>query len=187
MNDHDKTYAQHEIRFESSNSWTLYHRKPDGEWCGHYWTQIMIGHRGSIIVTGDGPDLIVRQWCDSEAHALSALQWLAGSSPNYMAEKVKAGERYSVDVDAANREITEFVKEHNADLDGDDPAWIYLCGLTRVEEAADVQRVYEEIYEITGDFEIPEFGRVISPNLLSAQAAARRLVALLRAREQQRG
>lgn len=184
--DHDKTYAQHEIRSESGNSWTLYHRSLNGVWRGTYWTQIIVGHSGSVIITGDGPDLIVRNWGVSETpeQALAVLERFAGSGPDYIAKKVVIGERYEIDVDKAREEISEYVAEYNASRDEAIPSrLIDLDDLTTVHDAHDVERVREEIYGETGECEIPEFGRVISYNLLSAQAAARRLVAILRERE----
>lgn len=54
------------------------------------WTELLLGTRGALIVTGDGPDLILRSWRDS-ASLEGLIWWVAGSGLRYLSTKIVAG------------------------------------------------------------------------------------------------
>lgn len=207
--DADRIYANHVITSRNETSWVI-----KGADKMSFWAEIMVGVRGALVMTGDGPDMILRSWYDHKKPR-GLVHWVGHSSSGYIGEKVHAGKRFAFDGKQAVLDVLEFFEsafENYEERRHGDIAELrdrvlkdWEREMERIErwkkDDADPSRatrerdrccelsedgaldLWKEIYELTEDFELRQFGKTLSDDLLRTQAACRRLAALLEAEE----
>lgn len=168
-------YEAHHLVEASANSWLI--ARPKSCW---YLTRI-ICTEGAVILTGDGPNLILRGG-PSDAHA--RLRWLAKASPAYIASKAVAGPQaplrlgYTWTVEDA----IEDMRAQRANVDIDDEALLkaWTAALAAVDEDSSCHDIWSAIALHLGYDELEaHYGERVDPAVFYAQAAVRRLLALL--------
>ena len=173
----DKVYATHQI--EKPGEGRVFLKRPDE---GAFWTELIHGGAGTLIIHGDGPDIVFRSWRWKETME-NLIYWVGHSDVGYMSSKVVMGKVHRFELSEAKRELREYgeeLDEEQVDLkaaivefleedwrhhDGDDPFH------AQVHEA--LSEHDSTIYEIF------PLGRLVDSNFLLAQAACRRAHALL--------
>lgn len=118
-----------------------------------------------IIITGDGPDCIIR---GSPSDPRDAVHWLAFSSTDYIADKMALPSGWDWSASAACEHLEDLV-EQDPDYDIDPE-----CALDFDNQAAFCEWASEY-----GVDDVGSIGRVPSPAVYYAQDVARRLMDLL--------
>ncbi len=167
----DTTYAKHEIKSRGEGRWLL----QNPEWTD-MWTEILHCEAGTIIVHGDGPDIAFRSYVwNAEGHYL--VRWAGRGGTDYIGSKVCMGEAESWDRDLALEELREYVGECIDDGETPGQGLVSLLMEDFPEHPHDLARAMYEANAYDHDGWIP--GTRPSWTLIAAQAACRRLTALL--------
>lgn len=171
--DYDADYAHHiVVRLEDHR---ILLKRP-----GHseYWTEFVAGSMGTLLIHGDGPDIVFRLW--HREHTIeSMIRWVARqTSPSYLASKILLGIKEEYDPVLAKQELREYIE----DLDADDDSKGSLQDIFDEEsywwpeEQHDLQKA---LLEVDPDLWEMHFGWKPPEALESLQAACRRCLACL--------
>lgn len=197
-----RDYAKHHIKLRGDGRWVLARKYEDtGQWRSEFWTEIIVGADGSLIVHGDISPSIFCQY-GKYTDPLQVVHWVAGSGVSgYLEQKARIGFvesgseslTKSFDESVAIWELKHHLKDrldelevkHDGDENGDEEVAAWRRAIRNIcsEHWAIVQR---DLYDDLQDAEctdIDEFiwsiGMVPSSRLYYAQAACRKLLELL--------
>ena len=170
------TYATHVIVDRGPDRWRI--RKADG--CSNFWTEIIIGAAGTVIVHGDGPDLILRSWKNSES-GRNLLRWVASSNLDYLAGSVACGKDRVYDAELARQYARELADQYIEDYGSTDATAKKLLDLVENPSTPwdDGVEIRVRLWDIDAELELEGLGLRPSWDLISAQAACARLTELL--------
>ncbi len=146
---------------------------------GNHAAEIVLLGFNSILVHGDCPDVL---FCGGDGGAdVDRLVWLAGGSLDYIASKIRAGERRCFDEEIARAEIAEMLAARCTCNPPDVTECAWCRDLTPVlDECRGMgQAQYAAaIYEASGDAEDCDVGWVVSSDVVYTRQAVRRFIEL---------
>ena len=159
-----KIFKDHEIRRRTEDK-ALLQRSNDGA----YWTEIVRGERGTLIIHGDGPDLMFRNWHTAPLETLAA--WVAEGGFPYLSTKVACGTGLIYDGDLAKVHLREHLLEE-PDSEAKELLGLDLWGGHQEHEMiAELSDIFPDSWEW-------KLGYRPSWNLIAAQAACKKLIEL---------
>ncbi len=137
-------------------------------------TEFLCGQMGTLVVHGDGPDLLMRTY-RAKSTLESKIRFLAENGYDYIASKVVIGETHTFNLDVFHHDIAEDINYYIENDDAEHAALLHNI-LDRTECKWTLQQAMWDEYP---DCEWPSYGEVPSTNLVMAKMAARRALELL--------
>lgn len=143
--DHENVYLQHVVTWRGDHC-AVFRRRDSGSFLADV---VLTPASKRLIVTGDGPDFIIRTNCST---LRGAILWAASSSrsPMYFHSKILIGEKQSFHYDLVRPDVVQFYRECEIDLPGD----IADCLEHDVTEEMSQQEVARVLYDANVDPEI---------------------------------
>ena len=176
----DESFATHVVKDGARhNYWTI--ERADG--FGFHRTDILWLPRGFFLLHGDIEGILI--WTD-RGTLQDRLDFIGHSHADYIAEKAgKAFKMPNVGMCFDDRVAQHDLIQKISDIEGTEPgdsrapnSWLRALG--RMEEyGASAMDAMRQVWEETGDHEF-SIGEVVDGRIYYAQAAARRLLALLK-------
>lgn len=162
-------FANHEIRDRSDKSW--YIAKPGDS---HYAAELIVLRFNCILIHGDIPDVL---FSGGPAGPMDKIHWVATSGFDYLASKVRAGDKKEWVVEVAACQLTDHIEQ----CEGCRPH--HLEELQELREELETRELDEHefrqrLYDYTEDTELT-FGQVVSSDVIVAVLAAKTLWRLL--------
>jgi hypothetical protein len=138
---------------------------------------------GTLIVQGSGPNIVFRSEREGQSFK-EIVSWVGNTEIQHIHEYVIMGEYYRFDTRAAQYDLAEHIASFSKD------SWPDINTPKILDEFCsdkdwnwgnqDEQRMYDELLQIyPGIWETFPLGHVPNTNLISAQAACRRMNQLL--------
>lgn len=169
------TFENHQILARGETWWEI--GKPNS---GDFMARIIAPGLNRIVIVGDGPDMILRCYCDTPEEA---VRWLAKRDPRHGTDKVCAGEQREWVCEVALFDLNEYAQETFEENGEDEPDWIGEAREGLTEDDWDKRRLVDHVADESRDYEIVEvaecWGDVPSADLITTIHAARVLVRLL--------
>ena len=100
-------YSTHVIVDHGPGRWLM--KRADG--CGNFWTEVIVGEAGTVIVHGDGPNMVFRSW-GRRTYAHRLIGWVGNSNLGYIAEKIVCGEWSVYDEDQARQDVCDSLENY---------------------------------------------------------------------------
>ena len=181
------SFTGHKIASEDESRATI--RNPDNS---NYWTEIIQGQAGLLVIAGDGPDIALRTY-RSGSTIEGLVRWCAGSNLDYLATKVAIGTARKHCPDAMAHDLREYCVDQRDALgelpyeECDDAAAQYAAGIEGVEELELVAdgcydltegECWRRITDVCSDLGEYKFGQRYTSDLIAGREACRRLVEL---------
>ncbi len=176
MPDAIETFAQHVIRRRESGLWEI--GRADG--CSNFETLILCPGMARLVLTGDGPDMILRS---SYASPREAISWMAGSGLRYLQSKALCGNVEAWNREVARHDLDLFAAEEADDTGKPEEAWVQEARDLLDHEAEKSEFVAHVFDALESSDTGGDWGDVPHWDLIAAREAVRCLLRLLRAEE----
>jgi hypothetical protein len=138
-------------------------------------TEFLRGQLGSLLIHGDGPDLLIRTYRDTPL--LSKISLLATSNYDYITEKVVIGNAEEFSLDVFRQEIEDDIERHTKD---EDVSTELVSSLKKLRLKTECEMSFRNaVWDYYPDpSDCPNYGTVPSNNLIMAKMAAKRVLEL---------
>lgn len=165
-------YRSHEI-LEQDPGKSILLQRPG---CSNYWAEILFGRAGSLIITGDGPDIVLRRWSNYSHETM--ISWCATSGLDYLASKVMTRNGRIWSFDYAVGELEGYAR----DYEGESLGKSALKMLERIEKGyvgEEESEFHEEWHDVCRNWYEGRLGARPSMELIRAREICRRARTLL--------